>query len=1252
MATVNYTNWQLIDFSSAVSASYSPGDRLEQMSDRLDSSEYNLSINGSNTLISGTIGDYNASITGHISSSTSFTFETYSISNSNESMLFDGSVKMNINTGALSGYFTRVFYQSISTNESIEFIGKMNANPSTGIASGGTISYVHIVSGGYEFTLQGNITANSDMDFSGGVITDLTITDGLGHTLIASGMSMSAKAFEKIIDASSPDINTLTALVGASLADNSTLYGSSIDDTLIGGSRNDTLYGYEGNDTINGGKGTDTMVGGEGDDTYIVDNVADLVTENDNEGTDLVQASVSYTLVANMENLTLTGSAAINGTGNSEVNTITGNTGKNILDGAGGADTLIGGKGNDTYIIDNSGVTVTEVTNEGIDQVNASISYTLAANVENLLLTGSGDITGTGNELANIITGNAGNNILDGGAGVDRLMGGLGNDTYKVDLALTGANADKLKVTLQDTITETAVAGSGIDTVQLRILAGTDYSAMANATTLTLGANLEKLNASLTTDIKINLTGNALDNTLTGNNANNILDGGKGIDTLIGGLGDDTYILDLKLSGTGLSANVNTFDDSIEETNGNNNGVDTIKLRGAANLATATTLTLDGDWLDIENFDASATGKTRLNLTGNILNNTLVGNAAANTLSGDEGDDILNGGAGIDDMRGGEGNDTYIVDNIRDVVTENVNEGTDLIKTGISYSLALADHIENLELTGIANINGTGNDEVNTIKGNAGNNILDGGDGADNLIGGKGNDTYLVDDLGDVVTEELNEGTDLIKASVNYILSANVENLTLTNGSPDGGTLALSGTGNALKNIITGNAGDNTLDGRAGADKLIGGKGDDTYIVDLQVKDRYIGSLYMGSDLVLEDTIIESKNAGNDTLVLRGNAPGGYSFTLADNIENLDAQSVIRIDGQSSNGISLYGNALDNYIWGNDYGNFIHGGAGNDTLYGGGGEDTLDGGEGANILVGGQGGDTYIIRNSADLIYELPNDYGLDHIFTFVSINLDLFPGIEYAWVYYGAQNVVISSSTGNIYSGSDKKDQLTGTDGKDTFLESAGNDVLTGGKGDDTYHVNNTGDVIREYANEGTDLVNALIDYKLASNLENLTLISTFAVKGTGNDLDNVITGNDGKNLLSGEAGNDTLIGGAGNDTLTGGVGADVFKWTFSDLWSSNNTDTITDFSTLQGDALDLRDFLAGENQNNLQNFLDIVIDGADTELRISSNGQFTNGTYNPAEESARIVLSNTNLFNATGTSNEAELIGYLAQNNHLLIG
>src|SRR6478735_6708623 len=140
------------------------------------------------------------------------------------------------------------------------------------------------------------------------------------------------------------------------------------------------------------------------------------ITENDGEGTDTVRASVSFALGGNVENLVITGSAVIDGTGNALANVITGNGADNILDGGEGADQMAGGGGNDTYVVDDQGDIVSESTDAGSDTVRASISYALTDDVENLVLTGTANLSGTGNALANTLTGNAGDNILDGGA--------------------------------------------------------------------------------------------------------------------------------------------------------------------------------------------------------------------------------------------------------------------------------------------------------------------------------------------------------------------------------------------------------------------------------------------------------------------------------------------------------------------------------------------------------------------------------------------------------------------------------------------------------------------------------------------------------------------------------------------------------------------------------------------------------------------------------------------------------------------
>lgn len=222
-----------------------------------------------------------------------------------------------------------------------------------------------------------------------------------------------------------------------SLSGNDTLNGLAGNDVLNGGTGNDSLNGSTGLDTLDGGSGSDNLNGGAGNDTYIVDATTDILTENSNAGTDTVRSSVSYTLGSYLNNLTLTGTSAINGTGNSINNTITGNSanntlngragndilnggaGNDTLDGGAGNDGLDGGKGNDTYIVetrfDSSGNFVTdsiaEYTNSGRDTVQLltqdllnlerPIYYTLDSNLENLTLKGEGSIgiIGQGNAL-------------------------------------------------------------------------------------------------------------------------------------------------------------------------------------------------------------------------------------------------------------------------------------------------------------------------------------------------------------------------------------------------------------------------------------------------------------------------------------------------------------------------------------------------------------------------------------------------------------------------------------------------------------------------------------------------------------------------------------------------------------------------------------------------------------------------------------------------------------------------------------
>ncbi|MDX2155774.1 MAG: calcium-binding protein [Hyphomicrobiaceae bacterium] len=200
-------------------------------------------------------------------------------------------------------------------------------------------------------------------------------------------------------------------------------------ENVIGTDLGDTFIGNSDANVLDGRAGADTMAGGLGNDTYVFDNAGDIANEASGQGTDLVRTSVSRALGANLENMILEGTASLNGSGNDLANNLIGNAGANVLDGRVGADRMFGQAGNDTYLVDNVGDVVGEVAGNGSDTVKSTISYTLGAEVEKLLLLGSASINGTGNALDNVLVGNNGANRLDGAAGVDNLTGGLGSDT-------------------------------------------------------------------------------------------------------------------------------------------------------------------------------------------------------------------------------------------------------------------------------------------------------------------------------------------------------------------------------------------------------------------------------------------------------------------------------------------------------------------------------------------------------------------------------------------------------------------------------------------------------------------------------------------------------------------------------------------------------------------------------------------------------------------------------------------------------
>lgn len=215
-------------------------------------------------------------------------------------------------------------------------------------------------------------------------------------------------------------------------------------------------------------------------------------------------------------------------------------------------------------------------------------------------------------------------------------------------------------------------------------------------------------------------------------------------------------------------------------------------------------------------------GDARDAINGGDGNDRMYGGVGDDTLRGEAGDDRMVGGIGADLLLGGAGDDTYYIDDAGDVVSESANAGFDTVRS--PFSRSLTPNFERLVLTGAEAVNGSGNALNNILIGNDAANKLNGAAGADTMQGGGGNDIYVVDNAGDVTIEALGAGHDIVRSSVSRALDANIEGLTLT------GAASISGSGNALNNVIRGNAGDNVLNGVLGNDLLTGGAGADIFV--------------------------------------------------------------------------------------------------------------------------------------------------------------------------------------------------------------------------------------------------------------------------------------------------------------------------------------------------------------------------------------------------------------------------------------
>jgi VCBS repeat-containing protein len=947
-------------------------------------------------------------------------------------------------------------------------------------------------------------------------------------TIVGTGMNerINALAGDDIIFAGAGN-DTIDAGDGDDSVDagegNDLVHGGAGNNTLQGGAGSDSLIGGSGSDWLDGGEGSDFLSGEAGDDIYVVDSAADVIFEA--AGIDTVHSSVTLTLAPGLKNLTLTGTASIDATGNDADNTLTGNDGNNQLDGKVGADTTAGGAGDDIYLIDNAGDIVIEALNAGTDTVQSTLAtYTLTDNVENLSLNLDTDQDGSGNALDNIITGNAGVNVLaggegsdtlfglggndslDGGSGADVMDGGVGNDTYIVDNAGDQVIESQAGQTTSGMQWVWTGAGTGW---QLWPYSYTviDAADTVNASiSYTLGQNLENL--TLTGTDNLDGIGNALNNLINGNDGNNTLlgldgsdslNGGAGTDVLVGGAGNDVLNGDAgaDLMEGGLGHDTYTVDDSGDQV-----------------IETALLETWGGQGWDVVNSSVSytlsdhvevlmLTGTDNIDGAGSAQDNTLIGNAGINVLAG------------------GQGNDSYIVQTTGDTVVESADEGIDSVESSVDFTLG--ENVENLSLIDTA-VNGTGNALDNAIIGNLVDNTLSGEGGNDYLDGDNGND-YVSGGAGD---DEIRGGND--DGNYWYFYSGN-------------------------QDTLNGGDGNDTIDGQSGNDAIYGGTGND--------------ALFGGDDGGNEES---NAVLTNDDMIDGGDGSDSIDGgTGADRLFGGAGDDTI-YGGQASQYAGYYDYATDTTTWGvasdNDY---------------------LDGGAGLDVLMGEQGDDIYVVDGSYLVVEaaatlndcgdpvpaqqlawttDTVTEYGGEGYDTVLSsASYALTDNVEELRLVFDAgtgatdpQFFADLTTYGQDGTGNDLDNLIVGNELANRLDGGAGADTLEGGAGNDTYVIDSL-DTVVENADSGIDTMVTDFDYSLTdANLENLTLLDG-ALNGQGNAADNVLQGNAAGNFLEGMEGNDKLIGGQGDDDLLGGAGNDRYVFRLGDGadviddWQGNDT-------------------------------------------------------------------------------------------------
>ena len=1000
--------------------------------------------------------------------------------------------------------------------------------------------------------------------------------------------------------------------------------GTGGDDILTDTSGNDSIDGLAGNDTITVTGGTDTVDGGADTDRLVLDartNGGAITMAAPTQNGDGLSGNASWSGTSvsfqRIEDFTIYSS-----TGNFVDNVVTGG-GRDIFFHYGindpfyAEDTIdLGAGSGDTLVADFSAITTFAVTStepfaNGYQLLVNGGGKVLASNVERVQLIGGaqGD-TVTGLSGDDTLEGRGGDDVLNGGAAEtfavaadnqnnagtgspdnDYRVFGLWNNAnpFEVDAivaarpnpaatatltidhfdvegpgagfdpevdevyfngvligTLTGG-PDNQNGTTTFQLNTALLAGNGVNRVEIRNVNPTqDYSFAVNDVRLTIEYQDNDT-----------LNGGDGNDTLNGGHGSDMLDGGAGNDTMTGGTGDDIFVVaqgngatqsdtDNFQTGTaegwalvgGGSPLVETdagFGTVLGRFGENASGAEQVRKTFVLDPSVTRT-TVEFDFLKIDSWDRDDFVDGPSNTTEQL--NVYLNGILAFSFEPENNGEGLDGASGNFTIGGISG--TYVV----------TSSGTD---TPIGFNATYDDRIYHIVVT----IDNAGSSLTFGIGASVDQETTDEAMAIDN---------FVLSQTGDIVNENVGEGTDEIRTDLaSFTLAvANVENLTGTSASGQ------SLTGSAGDNVIRGGAGNDVLDGGAGRDSLRGNGGNDRLIGGSDVANELGGGIGDDTYVVSNggDTIIELADEGTDTVET---ALASYVLT-AGNVENLT--------GTVNTGQSLVGNALGNRIDGGTGNDEMQGGAGNDTFVVrnagdtvvellGGGTDTVEtalasyvlpaeveflygtssgaqtlvgnglnnllrGGSGDDTLVGGAGNDDYEIVNAGDTIVEQAGE-GIDTVSTALA---------SYTLTATNVENLIGTGGSAQTLVGNDLGNRI-----QSTGMHA---DTLIGGLGDDVYVIDDAGDTIVEAAGEGTDTIQTLLDtYVLAAaHVENLTGLSN-----TGQSL----RGSDGANTISGGAGNDIIAGGLGADTLVGNAGADFYL--FDTALGGGNVDAITGF-------------------------------------------------------------------------------------------